>query len=124
MILQELFLFNEPYRWPSKFSEKDQDFAAALRRRAAIDYPRSQIEVDLSDTGVTVSSSSGAFPPVKLKVSGGPEFDIDGKAYMYITGPGGLGGRFRDNAQYANYIVDIAAKKILARLHGRGFVAD
>ena len=119
MILQEGFLFGEPDLDPSEFSKEDHDFARALRRRAAIDYSRSQIQVDLSKTGVTVSSTSGAFPSVTLKVAGGPEFDIDGKAYIYISGPGGLGGRFRDNAQYANYIVDIAAKKILARLHGQ-----
>ena len=58
MILQEGFLFGEPDRAPSKFSKEDHDFARALRRRAAIDYSRSQIQVDLSETGVTVSSLS------------------------------------------------------------------
>ena len=119
MILQEGMIFGEPDLFYSKFREEDHDFARALRRRAAIDYSRSQIQVDLSETGVTVSSASGVFPSVTLKVAGGPEFDINGKAYIYISGPGGLGGRFRDNAQYYNYIVDIAAKKILARLHGQ-----
>ena len=118
MILQEGMDFGEPDLFYSKFREEDHDFASALRR-AAIDYPRSQIQVDLSETGVTVSSASGAFPSVTLKVAGGPEFDFDGNAYIYISGPGGLGGRFRDHAKYYNNIIDIAAKKILARLHGQ-----
>ena len=66
MILQELFLLSEPREVP-KFNPDDQEFASALKRAAARDYPESGITVDLSDSGVTISSGTGAFPTKTLK---------------------------------------------------------
>ena len=127
MILQELILIGAP-KAPSKFSLEDQDFAHSLQRFASRDYPESQIEIDLSDRGVGISSSSGAFPPVTLRTFG-PEYDhqhIDGynssMATIYVSGPGGLSGQFQGipasrTQQRPVYAYEVAAKEILARLH-------
>ena len=122
MILQELFLMNKP-RPPSKFNEDDEDFAQALRLFAR-HYPESQITIDLSDRGVSIASASGAFPPVTLKTSG---VDYDGlDNTIYISGPGGLSGQFGDSFRSGGNLsgVEVAARVILARLHGRSSPED
>jgi hypothetical protein len=126
MILQELILIGEP-KGPSKFSLEDQDFAGALRRFASLDYPESQIEVNLSDAGVDISSAYGVFPPVTLKTSG-DETSRGGIGTMYVSGPGGLSGRFQASFGFGRnqtlYAFEVAAREILARLHGQSSPND
>tara|TARA_R100000030_G_scaffold7524_1_gene5273 strand:+ start:1172 stop:1582 length:411 start_codon:yes stop_codon:yes gene_type:complete len=116
MILQELILVGAP-RSPSKFNEDDEDFARALRQFAR-HYPESQITIDLSGNGVGIVSASGAFPPVTLKTSGVDYTSRDNT--IYISGPGGLSGQFGDSFRSGGNLsgVEVAARVILARLHG------
>lgn len=121
MILQELFLLSEP-REVSKFNPDDQEFASALKYVAARDYPESGITVDLSDSGVMISSGAGAFPTVKLKTSGA-EFNPSGYSRggtVFISGPGGLSGNFSDrHFEYGGLdktAFQVAAEEILGRL--------
>jgi len=124
MILQELFLLRDP-KEVSKFNPDDQEFASALKYVAARDYPESGITVDLSESGVMISSGVGAFPTVTLKTAGS-EFNPSGYSRggsVFISGPGGLSGSFNDR-HFEHGGLDItafqvAAEEIIGRLHGR-----
>lgn len=122
MILQELFLIDEP-KEVSKFNPDDQEFASALKYVAARDYPELGITVDLSDSGVMISSGTGAFPTKALKTAGS-EFKY-GRGYtVFISGPGGLSGKFSDrHFEYGGLdktAFQVAAEEILSRFLGRG----
>jgi len=123
LILQELFLLSDP-KEVSQFNPDDQEFASALKYVAARVYPESGITVDLSDSGVMISSDTGAFPTVTLKTSGA-EFNPSGYSRggsVFISGPGGLSGSFNDNyfehGGLDKTAFQVAAEEILVRLHG------